>query len=232
MKRTDHWSWSEHKLSSGARWPFVCPQTLTLRWSALNLTTNHQRRTSIRPALKNKKQWIEKHPQIIWRQIKPVALIDKINHVPSFKLNTIISLFVYWFQPGLISQPTIFSSHNKPAPAGLISPETNQRADRISGEHDTVQIRSGSFARRSRLQRVTWSAGAVNLDNSSWFLSDYAPLLPGWYWSAAHDIWCFQQIISLSLVLVSAPKLCSPSQWRRTALAAHPDVQIIGFSWS
>ena len=191
MKRTDHWSWSEHKLSSGARWPFVCPQTLTLQWSALNLTTNHQRRTSIRPALKNKKQWIEKHPQVIWRQIKPVALIDKINHVPSFKLNTI-----------------------------------------ISGEHDTVQIRSGSFARRSRLQRVTWSAGAVNLDNSSWFLSDYAPLLPGWYWSAAHDILCFQQIISLSLVLVSAPKLCSPSQWRRTALAAHPDVQIIGFSWS
>jgi hypothetical protein len=101
----------------------------------------------------------------------------------------------------------------------------------ISGEHDTVQIRSGSFARRSRLQRVTWSAGAVNLDNPSWFLRDYAPLLPGWYWSAAHDILCFQQIFSLSLVLVSAPKLCSPSQWRRTVLAAHPDVQIIGFSF-
>jgi len=39
----------------------------------------------------------------------------------------LISLFACWFQPGLISQPTMFSSHNKPASAGLISPETNQR---------------------------------------------------------------------------------------------------------
>jgi len=38
-----------------------------------------------------------------------------------------ISLFACWFQPELISQPTMFSSHNKPAPAGLISLETNQR---------------------------------------------------------------------------------------------------------
>ena len=37
------------------------------------------------------------------------------------------SLFACWFQPGLISQPTVFSSHNKPAPARLISPESNQR---------------------------------------------------------------------------------------------------------
>jgi len=36
-------------------------------------------------------------------------------------------MFACWFQPGLISQPTVFSSHNKPVPAGLISPETNQR---------------------------------------------------------------------------------------------------------
>jgi len=35
-----------------------------------------------------------------------------------------ISLFACWFQPELISQPTVFFSHNKPAPAGLISPET------------------------------------------------------------------------------------------------------------
>ena len=38
-----------------------------------------------------------------------------------------ISLFSCWFQPWLISQPTVFFSYNKPAPAGLISPETNQR---------------------------------------------------------------------------------------------------------
>ena len=37
------------------------------------------------------------------------------------------SLFACWFQPGFISHGTIFSSHNKPAPAGLISPKTNQR---------------------------------------------------------------------------------------------------------
>jgi len=43
----------------------------------------------------------------------------------------IFSLFACWFQPGLISQPTMFFSHNKPAPAGLISPETNQRTARL-----------------------------------------------------------------------------------------------------
>ena len=37
------------------------------------------------------------------------------------------SLFACWFQPWLISQPTMFFSHNKPAPAELISLETNQR---------------------------------------------------------------------------------------------------------
>ena len=36
-----------------------------------------------------------------------------------------------WFQPGLISQPIVFSSHNKLALAGLISPETNQRTGRL-----------------------------------------------------------------------------------------------------
>ena len=39
----------------------------------------------------------------------------------------LLSLFVCWFQPGLISQPTVFFSHSKSAPAGLISPEINQR---------------------------------------------------------------------------------------------------------
>jgi len=37
-----------------------------------------------------------------------------------------IGLFACWFQPGLISHDTVFFSHNKPAPARLISPETNQ----------------------------------------------------------------------------------------------------------
>jgi len=37
------------------------------------------------------------------------------------------SLFACWFQPGLISQSTVFFSHNKPAPARLISPETNHQ---------------------------------------------------------------------------------------------------------
>ena len=36
-----------------------------------------------------------------------------------------ISLFACWFQPGFISQSIVFFSHNKPASAGLISPETN-----------------------------------------------------------------------------------------------------------
>ncbi|XP_066372168.1 2-oxoglutarate-dependent dioxygenase 33-like isoform X2 [Miscanthus floridulus] len=46
----------------------------------------------------------------------------------------IVSLFTCWFQPELISQLTVFSSHNKPAPAGLISPETNQQTGRVAGE--------------------------------------------------------------------------------------------------
>ena len=45
---------------------------------------------------------------------------------------TIFSLFVYWFQPGLISQPTVFSSYNKLAPAELISLEINQRTGRLT----------------------------------------------------------------------------------------------------
>jgi len=38
------------------------------------------------------------------------------------------------FQSGLINQPTLFSSHNKPASAGLISPETNQRTGSLSDD--------------------------------------------------------------------------------------------------
>jgi len=33
-------------------------------------------------------------------------------------------MFARWFQSGLISQPTVFFSHNKPTPTKLISPET------------------------------------------------------------------------------------------------------------
>ena len=42
------------------------------------------------------------------------------------------SLFACWFQPELVSHDTMFSSHNKPAPTGLISPETNQRTGRLN----------------------------------------------------------------------------------------------------
>ena len=40
---------------------------------------------------------------------------------------TPISMFACWFQPELTSQGTVFFSHNKLAPAGLISLKTNQR---------------------------------------------------------------------------------------------------------
>jgi len=45
-----------------------------------------------------------------------------------------ISLFARWFQPGLISWPTVFFSHNKPASAEFISPETNQRTGRVKAD--------------------------------------------------------------------------------------------------
>ena len=43
----------------------------------------------------------------------------------TFRNLDIVSLFVGFTR--LISQSIVFSSHNKPVPAGLISPETNQR---------------------------------------------------------------------------------------------------------
>ena len=45
----------------------------------------------------------------------------------SYKIDQTYSMFARWFQSGLINHDTVFSSHNKPAPVGLISPETNQR---------------------------------------------------------------------------------------------------------
>ena len=53
-----------------------------------------------------------------------IDFFETVNFIQS--LNT-SSMFACWFQPGLISQPTMFFSHNKPAPVGLISPETNQQ---------------------------------------------------------------------------------------------------------
>ena len=47
-----------------------------------------------------------------------------------------ITLFACWFQPGLISQSTVFSSHNKPASGRLISPETNKQTCRKMEEKD------------------------------------------------------------------------------------------------
>ena len=38
------------------------------------------------------------------------------------------NLFACWFQPGLFNQPTVFSSHNKPAPASPNQPR-NQPAN-------------------------------------------------------------------------------------------------------
>jgi len=49
--------------------------------------------------------------------------------------------FYNWLQPGIISQPTVFFSHNKSAPAGLISPETNQRIGRLSDSHITFLVK-------------------------------------------------------------------------------------------
>ena len=57
------------------------------------------------------------------------------------------SLFACWFQSELTSQPTVFSFHNKLAPAGLISLETNQRT---GSEILTVLLKTAG-------QRVTGS---------------------------------------------------------------------------
>ena len=66
-------------------------------------------------------------------------LIEDLN--PDAQLHYLVldifSMFACWFQPGLISQTTMFSSHNKPAPAGLISPETNQRTGSLKRSLET-----------------------------------------------------------------------------------------------
>jgi len=47
-------------------------------------------------------------------------------------------MYACWFQPGLISHDTVFSSHSKPTPAGLINPETNQRTGWITQQVNNV----------------------------------------------------------------------------------------------
>jgi len=80
---------------------------------------------------------------IVPREIHPSLLLSIIkNFVTSSKhlcgslLNAnktslvhlhAISLFACWFQPELISQSTVFFSHNKPASTELISPKTDQQ---------------------------------------------------------------------------------------------------------
>jgi len=49
---------------------------------------------------------------------------EKMRPLSTLQIN---NMFVCWFQPGLISHGTVFSSCNKSTPARLISPETNQR---------------------------------------------------------------------------------------------------------
>ena len=52
-------------------------------------------------------------------------------------------MFACWFQLELISHDTVFFSHNKSAPAGLISPETNQQTglevEALAGQNNMAQ---------------------------------------------------------------------------------------------
>ena len=74
------------------------------------------------------------------RQHKKVLRVDLIQFPQCQDVIKLFSLFVCWFQLGLISQPIVFSSHNKPAPAELISPETNQRTRRLSVANMTKKV--------------------------------------------------------------------------------------------
>ena len=74
------------------------------------------------------------------------------------------SLFACWFQPGLISQPTVFSSHNKPVPAGLISLETNQRILFLCHELRNLCDLSGNSLIGSGF-RTLIGVGVIIIDN-------------------------------------------------------------------
>ena len=81
-----------------------------------------------------------------------------------------VSLFVCWFQPGLISQSTMFFSHNKPALVGLISPETNQQTGSvIESTHSFIcVVGAHSFISRTREHTNT------NSENN-WFALSHLP---------------------------------------------------------
>ena len=66
-------------------------------------------------------------------------LHEVTTHLPStnFEYQS-FNIFVCWFQPGLISQLTVFFSHNKLAPTGLISSETNQQTCRLSSKVNQI----------------------------------------------------------------------------------------------
>ena len=75
-----------------------------------------------------------KHFLFVWvSRSAPATTLAKLArvHIIGVDGRTTFSHFAYWFQSGLISQPTVFSSHNKPALVRLISPETNQRIYRL-----------------------------------------------------------------------------------------------------
>jgi len=69
-----------------------------------------------------------------------------------------------WFLPGLISQPTVFFSHSKPTPAGLMSPETNQRTGRMTALKRAI---IHAFLMLSKLLAVTDNGFC---DDSSYYL--------------------------------------------------------------
>jgi len=81
--------------------------------------------------LEHKKQRRQETTHQTIEQKEQLGTHIRRRKVPVPQQLKVISLFACWFQPGLISQSIVFSSHNKPAPAGLISPEINQRIGRI-----------------------------------------------------------------------------------------------------
>jgi len=64
----------------------------------------------------------------------------------------------------LISQPIVFFSHNKSAPAELISPETNQRICRLMDATRVLQAAADGRRRR----RATRAKQSMLLPNSLW----------------------------------------------------------------
>jgi len=79
---------------------------------------------------------VERNQFCIWLQWRELRGYSEVNDLLEIRLSEIhvLSSVTFFFQPvrllvqsGLISQPTVFFSHNKPASAELISTETNPR---------------------------------------------------------------------------------------------------------